>query len=55
MKVRINDISNIKNPIVYIAENVGQCKGQTDMFVFEAVEQTGTIVTVGKVIGEPVK
>ena len=52
MAVRINDISgNVDN--VYCATHIDQCQGETDRQVFKLVEETGEVITRGKVIGEP--
>ena len=53
MAVRINDISGNVDK-VYLATHVNQCHNTTDKEVFELVEETGEVITMGKVIGEPV-
>lgn len=54
MAVRINDISGNVD-ITYLATTINQCQNDTDKQVFKLVEETGEVITMGKVIGEPVK
>lgn len=53
MAVRINDISGNVDK-VYLATHANQCQTTTDKEVFKLVEETGEVITMGKVIGEPV-
>lgn len=51
MAVRIHDTETEKT---YIAKKPEDCRG-ADRHVFEMVERLGETITMGKVIGEPVK
>ena len=54
MAVRIHDIGgNVDR--VYLATTIDQCQSDTDKQVFKLVTKTGEVITMGKVIGEPVK
>ena len=50
MAVRINDISGNVD-VCYTALSIDDCKGDTDREVFKLVEETGDVITMGKVIG----
>jgi hypothetical protein len=50
MKVKIHDLNNHTN---YIAENESDCKDATDKSVFQEVVRANDVITMGKVIGEP--
>ena len=52
MKVKINDLNNHTS---YIAENRDECKDETDKSVYDLVVQFNDVITMGKVIGHPVK
>lgn len=52
MAVRIHDTSGNVDK-AYLATHVNQCQGDTDREVFRLVEETGEVITMGKVIGEP--
>lgn len=54
MKVRIHDISNIEKPVIYIAENENDCRNKTEKSAYESCILIGDVVTMGKIIAEPV-
>jgi methylmalonyl-CoA mutase cobalamin-binding subunit len=53
MKVKIHDLSN-GDPKVYIAEKVSDCHDNIDKIVYNTVCDTGDVITLGQVIGEPI-
>ena len=54
MKVRLHDRSYDPTR-VYVAESKDDCKGALDADVYGLVCEFGDVITMGCVIGEPVK
>lgn len=54
MKVRIHDLSG-RTPKVYIATCVADCKDKTDLSAYKSCVEFGEVITMGKVIAEPVR
>ena len=52
MKVKINDLNDWTS---YEAVKECDCKGETDRQVFNLVNEFDDTITMGKVIGEPVR
>jgi len=58
MKVRIYDLSQrdaLDNPLTYEARTIENCLDETDKRVFDLVLEFDDVITMGKVIGEPVR
>jgi hypothetical protein len=52
MRVKIHDLNTWQS---YMAEREADCKDATDRSVFREVRRLGDVVTMGKVIGEPLQ
>ena len=51
MTIRITDTATFKT---YTATSTADCKGSTDRAAFEMAERLGDVITMGKIIAEPV-